>query len=45
MPVTAIGAYDAQSWTMENFHGLQLVYLCWKKTPDVLRPVYLSAAA
>ncbi|WP_338743876.1 phenol hydroxylase subunit P4 [Pseudomonas sp. KK18] len=32
MPVTAIGAYDAQPLDrQENFRGLQLVYLCWEK--------------
>ncbi|NQD96656.1 phenol hydroxylase [Pseudomonas sp. CrR25] len=32
MPVTAIGAYTAQSLDrQENFGGLQLVYLCWDK--------------
>ncbi|NUT77989.1 phenol hydroxylase [Pseudomonas sp. C1C7] len=32
MPVTAIGAYNAQPLDHQaNFHGLQLVYLCWEK--------------
>jgi phenol hydroxylase P4 protein len=32
MPVTSIGAYEAQPLDrQENFHGLQLVYLCWEK--------------
>ena len=32
MPVTAISAYDAQPLDrQDNFHGLQLVYLCWEK--------------
>lgn len=32
MPVTAIGAYAAQSLDrQENFNGLQLVYLCWER--------------
>lgn len=32
MPVTAIGPYEAQALDrQENFHGLQLVYLCWEK--------------
>lgn len=32
MPVTAIGAYTAQSLDrQENFNGLQLVYLCWER--------------
>jgi phenol hydroxylase P4 protein len=32
MPVTAIGPYEAQPLDrQENFHGLQLVYLCWEK--------------
>ncbi|MCY1408126.1 hypothetical protein D9M71_234430 [compost metagenome] len=32
MPVTSIGAYEAQALDrQENFNGLQLVYLCWEK--------------
>lgn len=32
MPVTAIGPYEAHALDrQENFHGLQLVYLCWEK--------------
>ncbi|VVP20882.1 hypothetical protein PS838_03836 [Pseudomonas fluorescens] len=32
MPVTAIGAYDAQPLdSQDNFNGLQLVYLCWER--------------
>jgi phenol hydroxylase P4 protein len=32
MPVTAIGAYEARALDcQENFHGLQLVYLCWER--------------
>lgn len=32
MPVTAIGPYEATPLdAQENFHGLQLVYLCWEK--------------
>lgn len=32
MPVTAIGAYDAQPLdSQDKFNGLQLVYLCWEK--------------
>jgi phenol hydroxylase P4 protein len=32
MPVTAIGPYEAHALDRpENFHGLQLVYLCWEK--------------
>ena len=32
MPVTAIGAYAAQSLDrQENFNGLQLAYLCWER--------------
>ncbi len=32
MPVSAIGAYQAQSADrLETFHGLQLVYLCWDR--------------
>ncbi|MGH8381937.1 phenol hydroxylase subunit P4 [Pseudomonas sp.] len=32
MPVTAIGAYEAQPLdSQNNFNGLQLVYLCWEK--------------
>ncbi|WP_449432146.1 phenol hydroxylase subunit P4 [Pseudomonas putida] len=32
MPVTAIGAYEAQPLDRQaNFNGLQLVYLCWEK--------------
>lgn len=32
MPVTAIGPYTAHALDrQENFHGLQLVYLCWER--------------
>lgn len=31
MPVTAIGTYTAQPLDLQaNFHGAQLVYLCWE---------------
>lgn len=32
MPVTSIGQYEASPLDrQENFHGMQLVYLCWEK--------------
>ncbi len=42
MPVTAIGAYEAQSLDcQDNFNGLQLVYLCWERHLMFCAPVTL----